>query len=50
MGHHHQAVDEERDRGQAAEAQRAAEETDGASQDPLQGAFVPGNPGRRSMR
>ena len=49
MGHHHQAVDEERDRGQAA-GHGAAEDNDGASQDPLQGAFVPGNPGRRSMR
>ena len=49
MGHHHQAVDEERDRGQAG-GHGAAEDNDDTSQDPLQGAFVPGNPGRRSMR
>ena len=49
VGHHHQAVDEERDRGEAA-GHGAAEDNDGASQDPLQGAFIPGYPGRRSRR
>ena len=49
MGHHHQAVDEERDWGEAA-GHGAAEDNNGASKDPLEGAFVPGNPGSSSMR